>query len=152
MLLESLSPDSLDAQGRGYPRPQLRRSAWISLNGTWDFAMDEQGSLRDPDQVQWTQTIRVPFAPEAPASGIGRTDFFHVCWYRRQFELPALAEGECLQLHFGAVDYVAVVWINGIRVCRHEGGYTPFTCDLTGVQGDHCEVIVRVEDDPADLA
>jgi beta-galactosidase/beta-glucuronidase len=152
MPLQTLPADSLDAFGRGYPRPQLRRPGWISLNGEWDFAIDERGSLASPDEVAWLQTIRVPFAPESPASGIGRTDFFEVCWYRRVCELPPAGAGERWLLHFGAVDDTAVVWINGVAACRHQGGYTPFTVDLTGLATGRCEIVVRSEDDPADLA
>ena len=61
--------------------------------------------------------------------------------------------GERLILHFGAVDYAATVWVNGIQVCHHEGGYTPFAVDMTHAltaEGPQ-EIVVRAEDDPADL-
>ncbi|MDQ2655116.1 MAG: hypothetical protein M3Z20_18955, partial [Chloroflexota bacterium] len=54
-----------------YPRPQLQRDGWISLDGEWEFAFDREGVLTDPEQVVFDRTIRVPFAPEAPLSGIG---------------------------------------------------------------------------------
>src|SRR5215471_10242524 len=56
--------------GRGYPRPQLVRNPWMSLNGRWDFAIDADGVWRQPSDVEWTRMIEVPFAPETPASGI----------------------------------------------------------------------------------
>jgi beta-galactosidase/beta-glucuronidase len=152
MTLHSLSSDTLDASGRGYPRPQLRRTTWFSLNGDWEFAFDDDNRLTSPDEVEWRHTIRVPVAPEAPASGIGRTDFFDACWYRRVCELPTVAAGERWLLHFGAVDDTATVWINGVIACRHEGGYSPFTVDLTGMATGRCEIVVRSEDDPTDLA
>jgi beta-galactosidase/beta-glucuronidase len=152
MSLAALSSDSVDVFGRGYPRPQLRRASWISLNGTWEFAIDARGEVHAPAEVSWTHNIQVPFAPEAPASGVGRTDFFQACWYRRTCDLPPTTDGERWLLHFGAVDYRTVVWINGIQACRHEGGYTPFTCDLTGLASARCEIVVRIEDDPTDLA
>ena len=152
MHLIETSSDRPDEFGRGYPRPQLRREHWWSLNGEWDFAIDEGGAISDPAAVDWNGTIHVPFAPEAPASGVGRTGFFKACWYRRTCELPALATGEQWLLHFGAVDYHTTVWVNGVRVGRHEGGYTPFTFDITTLTSRRCEVIVRAEDDPADLA
>ena len=152
MTLQSLPSDTLDASGRGYPRPQLRRTTWFSLNGDWEFAFDDDNTLTAPDEVEWHHTIRVPFAPEAPASGIGRTDFFDACWYRRVCELPAAAAGERWLLHFGAVDDTATVWINGVIACRHEGGYSPFTVDVTGMATGRCEIVVRGEDDPTDLA
>ena len=68
---------------RGYPRPQLVRAEWTSLNGPWDFALDPDCGWDEPAEVAWSGTIVVPFAPETPASGIGDTGFFPACWYRR---------------------------------------------------------------------
>ena len=137
---------------RGYPRPQLVRERWTSLNGPWDFAIDFDASLTDPRQVEWTSQIEVPFAPETAASGIGRTDLFHASWYRRAFDVPAGAAPNVL-LHFGAVDYRATVWVNDQLVGTHEGGYTPFTCDITAAVAGRprSELVVRAEDDPMDL-
>src|SRR4029079_12082153 len=103
-------------------------------------------------RIAWNSVIQVPFSPETTASGIGDTGLFRACWYRREFSSPTGA-GQWLLLHFGAVDHRATVWVNGSLVARHEGGYTPFTCDVTTVVGDdsRCEIIVRAEDDPADL-
>jgi beta-galactosidase/beta-glucuronidase len=136
----------------GYPRPLLQRADWISLNGSWDFAIDAEGRIEDPAEVQWGSPILVPFAPETEAGGIRDTSLFRVCWYRRLIDPPQIASDSRLLLHFGAVDYRATVWANGRIVGRHEGGYTPFTCDLTNVATGQIELIVRAEDDPADLA
>src|ERR671920_2654609 len=92
----------LDQFGRGYPRPQLVRSEWLSLNGDWDFAIDRAGTWRAPTDVAWSSRIRVPFAPEAPASGVGDTSFFRACWYRRTVPVERPADGSRLRLHFGA--------------------------------------------------
>jgi beta-galactosidase/beta-glucuronidase len=141
-------------EGRGYPRPQLVRHDWVSLNGPWEFALDPDRRWSLPGQVVWSATIIVPFAPETEASGIGDMGFYSSCWYRRRVPRPLLAPGERLLLHFGAVDYAATVWVNGMRAMHHEGGYTPFTFDVTEVLGDRetIEIAVRAEDDPADLA
>ncbi len=136
------------------PRPQLHRPGWISLDGRWQFAIDDAGTISDPRAVNWTATIVVPFSPETPASGIGNTGLFRACWYRRTITVPPpLEQDSRVLLHFAAVDYKATVWVNGSIVGTHEGGYTPFTCDLTTVinGGTECEVIVRAEDDPLDL-
>ena len=148
------APAVLGPNARGYPRPQLQRSDWVSLNGAWQFAFDVDGRLLRPSEVAWTQTIEVPFAPETPASGIHDTGLFRGCWYRREFDVPPMAGGERLLLHFGAVDYRATVWVNGCHAGQHEGGYTPFTFDITddAIHEPSCVVIVRVEDDPEDLA
>jgi beta-galactosidase/beta-glucuronidase len=137
-----------------YPRPQLRREGWISLNGAWDFALDNDAAWAEPGTVSWSQTIKVPFSPETRASGVNEDGYFRVVWYRHSFNRPELAPGQRLLLHFGAVDYNAEVWVNGIKVCSHQGGYTPFHADITDVlkETGAQEIIVRAEDDPLDLA
>jgi hypothetical protein len=152
----SVKPHSaaeLDAEGRGYPRPLLQRATWFSLNGDWDVAFDPEAVWQHPTQVSWEGQIRVPFSPEAPASRIGRTDFFRTCWYRRQCALPELSPGERWILHFGAVDWHATVWINGTYAGEHDGGYTPFHFDVTDLAGGPlCEIALRADDEPQDLA
>lgn len=135
-----------------YPRPQLVRDNWLSLNGEWEFAFDDAMRYRSPrDPIVWTHRITVPFAPEAPASGIGDQGFHSICWYRRSFDMPS--RGPRTMLHFGAVDYVARVWVDGTLVVEHQGGHTPFSADITDAlaEGDRHTVVVRVEDDPVDL-
>ena len=131
----------------------LERAEWISLDGAWQFAIDAEGLTEDPAAIHWDREIRVPFAPETKASGIRDTSLFRACWYRRAVPAPAVPLDHRLLLHFGAVDYRATVWANGQLVGRHEGGYTPFTCDLTGLAaGGVIDLVVRAEDDPTDLA
>jgi len=144
----------IDRLGRGYPRPQLGRDRWLSLNGAWDFAIDADGLWTLPPEVQWSLAINVPFAPEAPASGIGNTSFYRACWYRRTIMLPDSPPDTRLILHFGAVDYCASVWVNGHLTGCHRGGYTPFSFDITPLvnESGSVEIIVRAEDDPQDLA
>jgi beta-galactosidase/beta-glucuronidase len=138
----------------GYPRPQLERAEWFSLDGEWEFSMDAEAALRLPTEPRWESRICVPFSPETPASGIGDTGFYRCCWYRRSFDAPRHNPGDRLLLHFGAIDYRARVWVNGHEVARHEGGYTPFCADIT--EALHATggqtVVVAAEDDPADLA
>ena len=135
-----------------YPRPQLQRPQWQSLDGEWDFLFDDELRFRDPAEIEhWPLRIRVPFPPESQASGIGDRGFHRACWYRREFE--AEAAGGRVILHFGAVDYAARVWVNGVQVASHEGGHTPFCADITDAlvaQGPQ-RVEVFVEDDPHEL-
>ncbi|HET9887730.1 MAG TPA: glycoside hydrolase family 2 TIM barrel-domain containing protein, partial [bacterium] len=150
-----MSDELLDSarSGMGYPRPQLRRGAWTCLDGIWDFAFDHETRWRRPEEVRWEAKIRVPFAPETPASGIGESGFFRSCWYRCTFEAPAMEADERLFLRFGAVDYSARVWINGVPAGRHDGGSTPFSFDITRLlSGKVQEIAVRAQDDPSDLA
>ncbi|HYD47872.1 MAG TPA: glycoside hydrolase family 2 TIM barrel-domain containing protein [Terriglobales bacterium] len=138
----------------GYPRPQLRREGWRSLDGTWDFAIEEVCKSQLPGDVGWQSEIVVPFSPETPKSGIGNSGFFQTCWYRRQIAPVALAADQRLLLHFCAVDYDTTVWVNGHCVGHHQGGYTPFEFDITEhVESDTpFEIVVRADDDPHDLA
>ncbi|MDQ6704699.1 MAG: glycoside hydrolase family 2 [Acidobacteriota bacterium] len=138
-----------------YPRPQLERTEWTSLNGKWEFAIDKEAVWTLPDQVVFDRIVTVPFSPETPSSGIGDTGFYRAVWYRRTFEAPELKDRQFrVLLHFGAVDYVATVWVNGSIVCSHEGGYTPFEADVTDflTESGPQTVVVRAEDDPSDLA
>ena len=144
--------DKEDALGFAYPRPQLRRRNWTSLNGTWRFRQDDERRFsRPPEDDEWPQTINVPFAPETEASGIADQGFHNACWYQRDFECPV--GNDRVILRFGAVDYVAHVWVNGRLAVTHEGGHTPFSADITklldpsGTQ----TVTVLAEDDPHDL-
>ncbi|MDB5332733.1 MAG: Beta-galactosidase [Phycisphaerales bacterium] len=146
--------NSQTSSPRGYPRPQLERSNWTSLNGEWEFAIDEQDRITRSEDVKWDATINVPFSPETPLSGVGNTGLFKGCWYRRSFDAPPLPAGHRLLLHFGAVDYEATVWLNGRIAVRHEGGYTPFFADVTDLlSADGPQIlVVRAQDDPTDLS
>ncbi len=122
-----------------YPRPALRRTEWLSLNGEWEF-----GGGPDPT---FDRSIVVPFSAESELSGIGELPG-DVVWYRRRFDAPA---GEAVVLHFGAVDYRATVWVNDVEVVRHEGGHTPFSADITAALRERDNVlVVRAEDALAD--
>jgi hypothetical protein len=137
----------------GYPRPQLQRNTWTSLNGLWEFAIDPEGLWCHPNDVKWDSSIQVPFAPETTASGIGNTSFYRAVWYRKTVDIAPVRPGHRVLLHFGAVDYAARVWVNGCEAGAHEGGYTPFTVDLGSFAAKNPLVItVRAFDDPTDLS
>ena len=115
-----------------YPRPQFRRDAWLNLNGHWQFESDraDTGLERGLRDRELTGEIVVPFCPESTLSGVGDTDFHNAVWYRRTVDVPAEWAGQRVLLHFQAVDHDTTVWVDGVEVGRHRGGFTPFSCDL----------------------
>ena len=126
-----------------YPRPQLRRDSFICLNGEWDF----QVSSSDEVPEIFDEKITVPYVPQSRLSGVGRTiDQNDILFYRTNFSAPKLNEGERLILHFGAVDNIADVYINGKHVISHEGGYLPFSVDITELLSEENELTVKVVD------
>lgn len=138
-----------------YPRPQFVRDNWINLNGMWQFLFDFANSGRERKLFHTdyflqedVREILIPFCPESRLSGIGYTDFIPAVWYRRTIELSASCLTGHTILHFGAVDYHAVVWINGQQTGEHYGGYASFSLDVTELlhPGEN-EIIVYAEDD-----
>ena len=134
-----------------YPRPEFVRTEWMNLNGPWDFAIDLSDTGEERGLAGGTgfdRTITVPFAPESLLSGIGNLDFMAAVWYKRTFRFPEAWKGRRIFLNFEAVDYKSTVWINGKKAGEHEGGYTPFSFDITDTlnAGDNT-VIVRAQDD-----
>lgn len=134
-----------------YPRPQMVRDQWMNLNGVWEFQMDFGNSGKDRrlfEADKLDSEILVPFCPESKLSGIGHIDFINAVWYRREFEVPEEWKGNRVLIHFGAVDYRTEVWINGVSVGTHMGGYSSFSFDITEYlkEGKNV-VIVHAEDD-----
>lgn len=118
-----------------YPRPQMERTQWLTLNGTWDYMGGKE--LANPVTAETPpafkanpEKIRVPFAPESDLSGIRRNAETNL-WYRRTVSIPKDWKGKQVLLHFGAVDRIASVFVNGRKVGSHTGGYTAFCFDIT---------------------
>ena len=128
-----------------YPRPQLARRGWRSLNGPWDYAINS--SSRHP--TAFDGQIIVPFSPETELSGVQRSlKSGEYLWYRRQVELPEEYAGRRVLLHFDAVDQEATVWVNNAMVASHVGGYLPFEADVTeAIEDNRMTITVRVTDD-----
>ena len=127
-----------------YPRPAMRRDSCEILNGPWQYAITQMAEY----PAAWQGSILVPYSPEAPASGVGRTlqpgQWLH---YHRLFAPPA-GEGGRVLLHFGAVDYACAVQVNGHLAGGHRGGYWPFTLDITDLLNgtDRNSLWVAVQD------
>lgn len=134
----------MEALRTEYPRPDFRRSAesFVCLNGEWSFRIGEGNDH--------PLKINVPFAPESELSGICRTGFMKEVSYEREFEVKK-EEGRRILLRFGAVDYIARVYINSAFVGYHRGGYTPFFFDIGGFVSDGKNTLtVDVFDDTRD--
>ena len=128
-----------------YPRPQMVRHDWMNLNGLWQFdTMAVDAPV--PEGRDLPGEILVPFPIESALSGVMRsTD--HI-WYRRTFTIPSYWMTRRMLLHFGAVDWETMVFVNGKAFGPHKGGYDPFTFDITAAlkpQGQQ-ELVVRVMD------
>lgn len=129
-----------------YPRPQMRRDSYLNLNGRWEYAITDS----DEPPRCWDGTILVPFSPESALSGVGRTlRPGQTLWYRREVTVPQgfIPRDRRLLLHFGAVDQEAAVYLNGVLLGRHMGGYNAFTLDATDALGPTNTLVVRVHDD-----
>jgi beta-galactosidase/beta-glucuronidase len=112
-----------------YPRPQLMRSQWTNLNGLWNYAIENDQTT---EPTQWNGQILVPFPLESSLSGVAQAlPPTQALWYERQFTLSPPTNGAHVLLHFEAVDYLSVVMVNGKVVGEHQGGYDPFTFDIT---------------------
>jgi len=112
-----------------YPRPQMVRSEWKNLNGLWDYKIT---ALTAAKPATYQGRILVPFAIESALSGVKKgVGKDSILWYRTSFAIPASMKGKTILLHFGAVDWKSDVYVDGIKIGTHQGGYDPFTFDIT---------------------
>jgi beta-galactosidase/beta-glucuronidase len=132
-----------------YPRPQMVRSLWKNLNGLWEYAITPSGESM-PKTFQGK--ILVPFAPESALSGVNKTvGPDNALWYRTRFTVPSTFKGKNTLLHFGAVDWNAEIFINGVKAGSHTGGYDPFTFDITSlIKGGGQQLLELRVTDPVD--
>jgi hypothetical protein len=137
-----------------YPRPQMVRANWMSLNGIWDFK-ESIGMGRYRANQFFDKKVLVPFPIESALSGLMLTDHkerpYKSYLYNRTFTIPESMKGQKILLHFGAVDWKCEVYVNGHVVGTHEGGYDPFYFDITSAlnASDNQELQVQFMD-PSD--
>ena len=126
-----------------HPRPRMQRDNYVMLNGVWDYAIVSVDGEVDVETLaqqvipsRWDGQIVVPFSPEAPLSGVGRTVRPNeLLWYRRRIDLQKLADEQRFILHFDAVDWMCACFVNGKLAGTHTGGYLPFSFDITDLLG-----------------
>jgi beta-galactosidase/beta-glucuronidase len=132
-----------------YPRPQMVRSEWKSLNGLWDYAITPATEMI-PETLQGK--ILVPFAVESSLSGVHKpVGPGNILWYRTKFTVPSTFSKKKILLHFEAVDWSSEIFINGNKVGSHQGGYDPFYFDITGyIKGKEHQILELKVTDPVD--
>jgi len=151
-LLTPWAQDALSGNGwREYPRPQMERKRWFNLNGLWDYAITDRTA---PPPADYAGKIRVPYPIESVLSGVGcALKPSQQLWYRRTFTLPADWKGNRILLNFGAVNWACAVWINGGLAASHQGGYDPFSVDISAfLRPDRPQEIVLSAANPANTS
>ncbi|WP_231491672.1 glycoside hydrolase family 2 protein [Pedobacter sp. Leaf170] len=130
-----------------YPRPQLvRNDNWKNLNGLWEYAIIPK-SAKEP--TKYDGKILVPFAVESALSGVGKTvGKDSILWYKNNITIPSTLKNKEVLLHFGAVDWQTEVYVNGKLAGMHEGGFDPFSFNITALlkKGNVQEINVKVWD------
>jgi Glycosyl hydrolases family 2, sugar binding domain/Glycosyl hydrolases family 2, TIM barrel domain/Glycosyl hydrolases family 2 len=133
-----------------HPRPDFERTEWINLNGRWRFAFDKAdrgerlGWMRSA--LPGTRDITVPFSWGSPSSGV--PDSADIGWYSRTIAVPEAWRGKRVFVVFGASDWQTAAWVDGQPIGTHQGGYTPFSFELTGANrtAGSKRLTVRVND------
>ncbi len=143
-----------------YPRPDFVRDSYLCLNGEWSFAYDDNDEgitqkwykARDKE---FERKIIVPYTYLCELSGINEQDFHDIVWYKRKVSIKRTASDSRFLLHFGAIDYISDIWVDGEHLIRHEGGNTPVTVDITAaIQNEDIEehvIVVRAKDITSDF-
>lgn len=133
-----------------YPRPQMVREQWKNLNGLWNYAVTSKDALQ-PEKIDQGQ-ILVPFAIESALSGVQQKFTPEdKLWYETEFTVPKSWKGKRIILHFGAVDYSSVIYVNGVRIGAHRGSSDAFRFDVTGaLKGSGAQKLVVEVTDPTD--
>ena len=125
-----------------YPRPQMVRGEWMNLNGLWNYAITDAYAPGFKSEGK----ILVPYAIESALSGVGkRVEKNQALWYEREFTVPKKWTGKDVLLHFGAVDWMAQVYVNDRIVGEHKGGYDPFSFNITPYLNKSGKQVLKVK-------
>lgn len=131
-----------------YPRPQMVRGNWQNLNGLWDYVVTDSS---DAQPLRYKGKILVPYPIESALSGVnGRLLPNQQLWYHRSFSINKKLQDKKYLLHFGAVDFLAKVYVNKKEIGKHQGGYQNFSLDITDALKDGSNDILISVFDPSD--
>lgn len=140
---KNIDPSNLLSE---YPRPIMKRNVWKNMNGLWEYAITDKNQQTFPNKADGN--ILVPFPVESSLSGVAKKvgpDKF--LWYRYEFEVPEEWDGNDILLHFGAIDWQSDIWLNGVKLGIHKGGYDPFSFKISSiVQKGKNQLVIRVYD------
>lgn len=141
---ENIDPNNVLPE---YPRPQMERKEWMNLNGIWDLRKGVRDENFSSD-FTYDKKILVPFPIESALSGIMEENDVQCYWYRRTLTLPENMKEKNILLHFDAIDWECMVYVNGVRIGRHTGGYDPFYFDITHALNEEGEqeIVVYILD------
>lgn len=135
-----------------YPRPQFVRNEWMNLNGEWNFEFDDNNLGQKEKWFlnhKYSKKINVPFAFQTKLSGIHDKSFHDYIWYNRSFNIPNNWKEKRVILHFNAVDYECIVYVNGCFACKHIGGQSAFKVDITDYLNYSLEEVTVYVYDPS---
>ncbi len=133
-----------------HPRPDFKREQWINLNGIWQFEFDslDIGLKNDwnSGDTEFSKKITVPFPWGSKLSGIA--DEADIGWYKRDLKVQEEWKNKRTFITIGASDWETTVWLDGNLLGSHQGGYVPFSFELTGFlkYGKHQKLVIRVDD------
>jgi beta-galactosidase/beta-glucuronidase len=133
-----------------YPRPQFRRTEWLNLNGLWNYAIHPK---EEREVSNFDGKVLVPFPIESALSGVKKKlKPRQKLWYSRTFKIPNEWKDKNILLHFGAIDWDTTIWVNKKEIGSHQGGYTPFSFEISGIIDFEVENELVVEVwDPSDM-
>ena len=130
-----------------HPRPDFERELWQNLNGEWDFEFDQgNDALFVDNEIEFTKKITVPFPWGSNLSGI--KDEGDIAWYKREVTINPEWKGKRIFLTIGASDWETSVWIDGNKLGTHQGGYIPFSFELTNYIDftDSHTILIKADD------
>lgn len=139
-----------------HPRPDLERADWQNLNGDWAFEFDKGDvGLKEnwaKGSKAFSKTIKVPFPWGAPLSGVG--DEADIAWYKKEINVPPSWASKRIFVTIGASDWETTVFLDGNELGKFQGGYVPFSFELTKFlkYGQNQQLIIRVDDKRRDFA